>query len=332
MDRNIKQQLEKIIMNETTTHNQMNKLAYRIFHAKKFGFSIPTDKFHLPSGIYFQNEQKIVVTIDYQHDGSGYTAPHSHDFFEMFYVYQGSCFSTINDEDCEFKQGSLCIYNLQAKHSITIPTQNDIIFNILIHPSLMQKTFFTMLSDNNNLTRFFIESIQNGDMESSYLIFDCSQNKSIQFYLQNMIVEYFTGKDSQQTQKYLQILLLGLLTMLSVEYQRSFQEDQQTDMIKTKILEYINTYYQYATLSSMAEYFHYSKRNMIYYIYKHTGKKFSELQKETRINAIKNFLTTTTLPIKEIADKVGYSFNFATTVFKQETGMTMSQYRKKNKK
>lgn len=70
---------------------------------------------------------------------------------------------------------------------------------------------------------------------------------------------------------------------------------------------------------------------MIYYIYKHTGKNFSKLQKETRINAIKNFLTTTTLPIKEIADKVGYSFNFATTVFKQETGMTMSQYRKKNK-
>ena len=330
MDKNIDWQLNTIIEHEKNTCEQMNQIIYRIFHAKEFGFSMRTDKLHLPCEIYFQNGQEIVVVMDYKRDEASHTPSHAHDFFEMFYVYRGSCFSTINNEYCEFKQGSLCIYNLQVKHSITIPTQNDIIFNILIHPSLMQKTFFTMLSDHNNLTRFFIESIQNDDMESSYLIFDCSQNQSIQFYLQNMIVEYFTGKDNQQTQKYLQILLLGLLTMLSVEYQRSFQEDQQTDMIKTKILEYINTYYQYATLSSMAEYFHYSKRNMIYYIYKHTGKKFSELQKEARIQAMKRLLSTTKMPVSKIAEEVGYSIKFASTVFKQEIGMTMSQYRKQH--
>lgn len=234
MDKNIDWQLNAIIEHEKNTCEQMDQIIYRIFHAKEFGFSMRTDKFHLPCEIYFQNGQEIVVVMDYKRDEASHTPPHTHDFFEMFYVYQGSCFSTINDEYCEFKQGSLCIYNLQAKHSIVIPKQDDIVFNILIHPSLMQKTFLTMLSDNNNLTGFFIESIQNDDMESSYLIFDCSQNQSIQFYLQNMIVEYFTGKDSQQAQKYLQILLLGLLTMLSVEYQRSFQEDQQTDIIKTK--------------------------------------------------------------------------------------------------
>ena len=86
------------------------------------------------------------------------------------------------------------------------------------------------------------------------------------------------------------------------------------------------------TLAKMAEYFHYSPRNMIYYLHKHMGKKFSELQKEARIQAMKNLLCTTQMPVSSIAEEVGYSIKFASTVFKQETGMTMSQYRKKNKK
>ena len=55
-------------------------------------------------------------------------------------------------------------------------------------------------------------------------------------------------------------------------------------------------------------------------------KKFSELQKEARIQAMKRLLSTTKMPVSKIAEEVGYSIKFASTVFKQEIGMTMSQY------
>ena len=77
----------------------------------------------------------------------------------MFYVYQGNYFATINHENHKFQQGDLCIYNLQSVHRIMTPTKSDVIFNILIHPSLMQQAFFTMLSDQSNLTVFFVDSL-----------------------------------------------------------------------------------------------------------------------------------------------------------------------------
>lgn len=330
IDNNLKQQLQNIVGHEINTAEQM---IYFIERAKQLGPSPKQKKTRLfRSEVYFQNGQEIVVTIDYKlGDQQHYSPLHTHDFFEMFYVYHGNYFSSINGENHKFHEGDLCIYNLQSKHRVMIPNKNDIIFNILIHPSLMQQTFFTMLSDQSNLTAFFVDSLQNPDMESSYLIFNCNQNQSIQFYLHNIIVEYFNGKDTQQSRKYLRILLLGLLTMLSTEYQRSF-EAENTDEIKTDILKYIQQNYQAITLSQMAEHFHYSKRNMIYYIYKHTGKTFSELQQEIRLNRIKELLSNSSLSITNICSQVGYSSYFASKLFKRKIGTTMSQYRKKNKK
>lgn len=101
---------------------------------------------------------------------------------------------------------------------------------------------------------------------------------------------------------------------------------EQLDLTQIQIMEYISNHYADGTLAKMAEYFHYSPRNMIYYLHKHTGKKFSELQKEARIQAMKRLLSTTKMPVSKIAEEVGYSIKFASTVFKQEIGMTMSQY------
>ena len=77
-------------------------------------------------------------------------------------------------------------------------------------------------------------------MESSYLIFNCNKNQSIQFYLHNIIVEYFNGKDTQQSQKYLHILLLdsiatGITTMFSAGYRKLACKVEEHKQIKDGI-------------------------------------------------------------------------------------------------
>ncbi|EEG29334.1 transcriptional regulator, AraC family [[Clostridium] methylpentosum DSM 5476] len=283
------------------------------------------------SETYFQDDQDIVVVIDSFIHTKGHSPLHKHDFFEMFYVYQGECHSTIDGEVRKFRQGELCLYSLQAVHRIKTAHPSDIVFNILIRTSLMQQTFLAMLADNSVLTEFFVQSVQDKEMEASSLVFDCNQNGSIKFYIESIFCEYFSAPHSAQSQKYLRILLLGLLTQLSAEYQRAFEMDEHQDVTKTEIIDYINAHCADATLLSMSKHFHYSKRNMIYVIYKHTGKKFSDLQRQAKLAAIRDQLVNTDEPIRSIVEKVGYSPNRAISLFKQKYNISMSQYRKNHR-
>lgn len=323
--------LHEIAEGELSTHRQLIKHLIRGKELEKKGLpTTTTDRFL--SDVYFEEDQDIVVVTDYHKEHFTRSPTHQHDFFEMFYVYRGDCYSTIAGKDHRFKPGSLCLYSLQSAHSISIPKPGGVIFNILIRPSLLQKTFLELLADNNNLTAFFIHSIQDQEMETDHLVFEIEQNDPISFYIKSMIVEFFHSEDSAQTQKYLQILLLGLFTKLSAEYQRSFSEQDVQAISKSEIVSYINRHCAEITLNDLAEHFHYSKRNMIYCIYRHTGKKFSELLREARISTMKRQLVETDHPISQIIEQVGYSTNRATTLFKEEVKMTMTQYRKQNKK
>jgi len=62
---------------------------------------------------------------------------------------------------------------------------------------------------------------------------------------------------------------------------------------------------------------------------KETNKGFSEYLKELRINKSKELLASTTLPIKEISEKVGYhdSRHFS-KCFKKQLGLKPQDYRK----
>lgn len=347
---NLTKQLKKIVQHELNTQEQLrNRL-------KKHKLQHPVQKWNgrevtiYQTKNFFEPGQEIAIIFDskyskpllrdlpchIQAELNAVTHPpvtppyHTHEFFEFFYVYQGKCFSTIEGQYREFQQGDICLYSLQSIHNIIKPEGTVVIFDILIRPSLLKETFLTMLADNNPITRFFVDSLQDKELENPYLLFHCEPESSIAFYLQKMIVEYFGNKSNEEIQKYLKILLLGFLTQLSTEYGKGLEQESHFNLTQIQIMEYISTHYADGTLAKMAEYFHYSPRNMIYYLHKHMGKKFSELQKEARIHAMKNLLSTTNMPVSAIAGEVGYSIKFASTVFKQETGITMSQYRKQH--
>ncbi|EFF61753.1 transcriptional regulator, AraC family [Enterococcus faecium PC4.1] len=73
-------------------------------------------------------------------------------------------------------------------------------------------------------------------------------------------------------------------------------------------------------------------KNIIFHIAIFTEKfgiNFSKYLKKVRISKAKLFLTETRLTLTEICEKVGYTeLGYFSRVFKEETGMTPSQYRK----
>lgn len=94
------------------------------------------------------------------------------------------------------------------------------------------------------------------------------------------------------------------------------------------MLDYINRNLLDVSLTSVAEEFHYHPKYLSSLFTKYTGKSFSEIVQEARLQRICYYLQYTDLPIEEVSRKMGYqdrsSFN---RIFKRAFQMTPTQYR-----
>lgn len=94
------------------------------------------------------------------------------------------------------------------------------------------------------------------------------------------------------------------------------------------ILAYINTHKTTATLSAVAEYFHYSPSYLSTLIKKHTNKSFSDILQQCKLEEACHYLTNTDLSIDEIVQVLGYyDKSYFYRIFKKKYSITPIQYK-----
>lgn len=96
------------------------------------------------------------------------------------------------------------------------------------------------------------------------------------------------------------------------------------------IYEYVQrNYYEDLSLQSISEKFHFSYSYLSTIFTEKYGINFTKYLKKVRIQHAKRLLTETTDPLSEICSQVGYTdLGYFSRVFKEETGMSPSHYRK----
>lgn len=99
-----------------------------------------------------------------------------------------------------------------------------------------------------------------------------------------------------------------------------------------KALQYIHEYYnQGIKLEEISHNLNVSEEYLSTQFRKETGKTFSAILREYKVEKVKELLSSTALKMREIADLTGYSdAKYMSRVFKEEVGMLPSEYRKKN--
>ena len=95
------------------------------------------------------------------------------------------------------------------------------------------------------------------------------------------------------------------------------------------IIEYIRVNAaRIRSVSEIAEYFGYNPEYMTTLLKRASGLSVIEHINRAKIEEAKKLLLTTTLTVKEIAERVGYSGSrYLSRLFRQETGLTPSEYR-----
>lgn len=247
---------------------------------------------------------------------------HYHYEIELIYCTNGGFKLSTNTKEYEVKAGQLIIINSLLPHeAIPLPNVKTETFLIRIGPSFLQNTFFEFASLDFKNPIFDLTCDKDG----------CQ--KKLRSYFDDLI------NYSKTKSKYSTLMTTGILYQLcatllndiphvsknSNSYYRHINSGNKIE----EIIRYIYLHYnEKISIEKAAEICGYSKTNFCNIFKKQTGSTFHHYLNGFRVKKAKFLLTSSTLPISEIATVTGFEETKTfCRQFKTATGRTPTQYR-----
>lgn len=254
---------------------------------------------------------------------------HTHDFFEIHYVFEGSCTFRFQEETHIMKKGDFCIVAPDSLHDLFVSDDNSIVVNLVIQKTAFQESFPELLTQDNLISLFF-RSCFSAVHQPNYVLFSTGDDPGLRSLLKNLLLELFHLDDYSNVcaAHWLHLLFLSILRRSDLRI-RYYNYQSSNDF--PLILHYIQSHYRSLTLSGLAASFHYTEPYLSRLIRQNTGCTYSQLIKNHKLKEAKKYLAHTSLKVCDIAEQIGYrSTNHFSTVFHAETGMSPNQWRQMN--
>lgn len=254
--------------------------------------------------------------------------PHRHQYIEMFYLYAGTCQTTINNEVKTLSAGDVCIMDTQVVHSIEPLGKQDILINCIMPKSYFNASFIERLANSGQVARFLGRVMTQSTQHDSYLLFETQNHPLIRDLFEKAIEEFlFPGLCSLD-------VLDSYLTLIFIQLARIYQESKENDTADhrpyiTTILKYLEEHTDSCTLEILSDKFNYNPVYLSRLLKQSTGLSFKALITENRLKHASFLLKNTTLPINTIASDCGWSNQKQFyKKFKEKYGQMPSEFRK----
>ena len=242
---------------------------------------------------------------------------HRQDFFFINYAYKNSYQAlsekynnliTINEDECYIGQ-PYSGYALRADNN-----ENVVIIGVLIRKDSFFREYLPTVYTDSALFRFFIEP-QTNKFSDEYIHLPVTKDHAIRTILELMVVEY--ADKQEDTQRILKSMLQTLLLEIARRY-RIEKHGADTKSLTEQIINYMGDHSDVVTLKDIAALLH-----------KETGRKFTEILLEKRMERAVLLMKNTSLSLEEISVLLGYSnhSNFY-KAFKEYYGMPPREYLK----
>lgn len=253
---------------------------------------------------------------------------HDHTFFELTYVYDGTCEQAINDQKVKMRTGDFLIMPPGVHHSISV-FDKSIIIQIPVKKATLEYLFFNFLRDDNILSMFFINSLY-AQHVNDYIIFHSGDDFHIKTAITHLLLENINRETYWQNM--MLNTLMNVFGLLLRNYEKSVELPsliKKADVQRFGLLRFIQENYMDVTLSKIAEKFHYTPEYTSKLIKDTTGLNFKQIIQKVRIERAEFLLLDTNLTIMNIGLQVGYdnTEHFIRT-FKKVNGMTPTTFRK----
>lgn len=256
---------------------------------------------------------------------------HRHNYVEVIYMCQGTTTHIVDGNEVVLEEGDLLFLNQNAQQEILPAGEQDIAVNFIILPEFFNTAFSMMGAEENSLKEFLVGTLCGKNDRTSYLYFHVSDILPIQNLVENMVwtIYYDMGNKRSCNQITMGLLLLQLLNHMDKMETGSTQFDTE---LTGNVLNYIEGHYKNGSLSELAYMMNYDVYWLSREIKKRTGKTYKELLQTKRMNQAVYLLTSSTLPVADIIESVGYdNTSYFYRKFKEKYGISPKDYREQHR-
>lgn len=254
---------------------------------------------------------------------------HTHNYIEMIYMCSGTTRHIVDGEEICLKEGELLLLNQKAEQEIFPAGEEDIAVNFIILPEFFDYTL-KMLGEEKNLLRdFVIDCLMGRDERSGYMHFKVAEVLPIQNLVENLI---WTIWNRQSNRRSINQATMGLLFLQLLNHLDSMETkpEKQGQRLVMEVLKFVEEHYRDGELMELSRQLNYDFYWLSKEIKKQTGKTYTELLQEKRLNQAAYLLQNTAKTIQEIGLAVGYdNQSYFYRIFKEKYGVTPRQFRGK---
>lgn len=271
---------------------------------------------------------QFIVTLD-----SAFMAPagcsaierHNHIAFEFMYILEGSCIIKSEDKKIELSKNQYSFIAPGVYHDQTAPQpvlKSSLSIERIKHQPAEE--YYPSKEDallSEELDKLSI-AFSSDDGTILELIMDIRRE------LSEKRVGYYAALQSLLSQLIINIIR-NCCSQTSAEYEtptRRLSDTRSRDI--EHFFEY--NYNTKASISDLSKQLFVSNRQTVRILRQKYDMSFKQKIIEKRIEIAKTLLSSTQLPIKDIADHIGYDTANFSAMFKQKTGLSPKQYRQQS--
>lgn len=231
---------------------------------------------------------------------------HIHNFIELNYIYSGSCTQLIDGKKVTLEQGQICLIDTSVPHSIEPTTENDIIINILVKKDYFIKQLSQDTYSSSIVFDFILNALSETQNHNQYIVFGKNNPNEIHLVINQILAEHFEKKIGSAKIIGNLISILFSLLIRNFEYITNKQEKKSKKNI-VDLLQYIDQNFLTITLTSLAKEFNYTASYISTLLKAETGKSFSQLVLEKKLEYAETLLQNTQKSIHECVSESGFT-------------------------
>ena len=230
---------------------------------------------------------------------------HRQDFFFINYAYKGDygAQSYRFDHHVTIRKDECYIGQPYSGYALFGASEKDIIIvGVLIRKEVFYRSFLQLISGDSRLLHFFLDPTIDSFSDEFIHLKDL-HDSSIRTQIELMAVEYAAkGPDTQA-------MLLPMTQTLILMLERHYNKTKATEQISPveKMIGYMEGHLDQVTLTQLSSEFGYHPTYISNLIRKKTGRTFSQILLDQRMERAVFLMENTDLSIEEIVPLLGYT-------------------------
>lgn len=318
-----KMQNDKEMLEKFLQHYDKDVLKFRQIYIKEFLPEVHKE-FESEASMWLDPEKAIEIN---KYSRYMPRLPAVHDFFEIVYVLENDMSIDIEEKYVALQTGDICFIPPGMIHVPQI-MENTIALEIIIRKSTFHKEFFKLLKGNNVISEFFLNALYM-KKSNGVLIFHTEEDDEFKSILLHLYQENYNKCPCHK------FVMNNLFEIALCFLQRYDQRGVEVKNVKpcadvriTQMLQYIQDNCEKVTIAEMANKFYLSKAYLSKYIIHKTGKSFSSILQEIKLEKACDMLRNSILRIEDISLSIGYqNVEHFIRLFKKKYNKTPNQYR-----